>query len=165
MLPKIDNFFKKSDNENCVKKIHPEYDYKLMFDGCSRGNPGLSGAGAVIYHFDKEIWSESLFVGENYTNNQAEYSGLIMGLQIAKELQGCKCLNVEGDSLLVINQMKNVYKCRSINLFGLHEQAKKLASHFEKIQFNHILRDKNNRADELSNIAVDKYLEDIKIIS
>jgi ribonuclease HI len=158
MLPNVEHFFKKSDEQ---KKIYPEYDCKLMFDGCSRGNPGLSGAGAVIYYFDKEIWSESVFVGDNCTNNQSEYSGLILGLQKAKEYN-FKYLNVEGDSLLVINQMTGLYKCRSTNLFDLYEQAKKLASHFEKIQFNHVLRDKNKRADELSNIAVDNYLEVVK---
>jgi ribonuclease HI len=163
MLPKIGISFKKTDDKNCLKKIYAEYDCKLMFDGCSRGNPGLSGAGAVIYHFDKEIWSKSIFIGDNYTNNQAEYYGLILGLQKAKELN-FKYLNVEGDSLLVINQMKNLYKCRSANLFDLHAQAKEIVSHFDKVQFNHVMRDENKRADELSNIEVDKYLDNVNKI-
>jgi ribonuclease HI len=54
--------------------------YKLFFDGCSKGNPGLAGAGAVIYNNDQEIWSDSFFVGDKITNNYAEYSGLILGL-------------------------------------------------------------------------------------
>jgi ribonuclease HI len=160
MLPKM-IFFKKQDKPNKLNKIYPEYEFKLMFDGCSRGNPGLSGAGAVLYHFDKEIWCGSLFVGDTYTNNQAEYAGLILGLKKAKELN-LRHLGVEGDSLLIINQMNGLYKCRSTNLVELNEQANNLASHFEKINFNHILRDKNKRADELSNIAVDKYMEDTR---
>ena len=163
MLPKLDNFFKKTEDKKYPKKVYPEYDCCMMFDGCSRGNPGLSGAGAVIYHFDKEIWSESLFIGDNYTNNQAEYHGLILGLQKVKEL-GFKYVKVEGDSLLVINQMKGLYKCRSANLFDLYEEAKTHASQFEKIEFCHVLRDLNKSADELSNIAVDKYLEKKMII-
>ena len=157
MLPKIDNLFKKSQNKNCIQKIHPEYDFKMNFDGGSRGNPGLSGAGAVIYHFDKEIWVESFFVGENATNNHAEYAGLILGLQQAKELD-IKHLKVEGDSLLVINQMKGLYKCRSENLILLYDQAKELESYFESIEYFHVLRNKNKRADELSNLAIDTYL-------
>jgi ribonuclease HI len=126
MLPKINNFFKVQE-----QKVYPnlDYDYVLKFDGCSRGNPGLSGAGAVIYHFDKEIWSDSFFVGENTTNNHAEYAGLILGLQQAKNLN-IKYLKVEGDSLLVINHMKGIYKCRSENLIDLYNKSKELVSHF-----------------------------------
>ena len=157
MLPKIDTFFKKSDDKKHSEKIYPEFDYKLMFDGGSRGNPGLSGAGAVIYYFDKEIWAETFLVGENSTNNHAEYAGLILGLQQARALE-IKHLKVEGDSLLVINQMKGSYKCRSENLIELYDKAKEIVSYFDVIEFNHILRAKNKRADELSNIAIDKYL-------
>ena len=162
MLPKIDDFFKKSQDIKKSEKIHPEFDYKLMFDGGSRGNPGLSGAGAVLYHFDKEIWFGTFFVGENATNNHAEYAGLILGLQQARALE-IKYLKVEGDSLLVINQMKGAYKCRSDNLIELYDKAKELSSYFEVIEFNHILRHKNKRADQLSNIAIDTYLEDTDV--
>ena len=137
--------------------IYPEYDYVLNFDGCSKGNPGLAGAGAVLYHFGKEIWFGDIFVGENYTNNYAEYAGLIMGLKQAISLN-IKHLKVEGDSLLVINQMKGQYKCRSSNLFELHLLAKGFENNFDKIEYCHVYRHKNKRADELSNIAVDKYL-------
>ena len=157
MLPKIDTYFKKSDDAKISLKIYPEFDYKMNFDGGSRGNPGLSGAGAVIYHFDKEIWSESFFVGVNSTNNHAEYAGLILGLQQAKAFN-IKHLKVEGDSLLVINQMKGSYKCRSENLIELYDKAKELEKCFENIHYCHVLRNKNKRADELSNLAIDNYL-------
>jgi ribonuclease HI len=157
MLPTITTYFQKSHESNKMLKIHPEYDYKMNFDGCSKGNPGLCGAGAVIYHFGKEIWSDSSFVGENFTNNRAEYIGLILGLEQAKELN-IKYLKVEGDSLLVINQMKGIYKCRADNLILLYEKAKELEKSFDKIEYCHVLRDKNKRADELSNIAIENYL-------
>jgi ribonuclease HI len=154
MLPKIDNYTKlKSD----IIKIYPKFDYTLNFDGCSKGNPGLAGAGAVIYHDDKEYWSDALFVGEMCTNNQAEYAGLILGLQQAKIL-GIKHLKILGDSLLVINQMKRVYNCKSINLLHLYEKAKELETYFDKIEYEHVFRNKNKRADQLSNIALDKYI-------
>ena len=148
MLPLIR--ISKANNE---VKIFPEYDYKLNFDGCSKGNPGLAGAGAVIYHLGKEHWNNYLFVGEKFTNNYAEYMGLIIGLRHAKEL-GIKQLNVEGDSQLVIYQMKGIYKCKSENLIDLYNEAKELADYFEKIEYNHVLRIFNKRADELSNIAI-----------
>jgi ribonuclease HI len=158
MLPKIDNTFLKKEGIIASRKIYPEYDYKLNFDGCCKGNPGLAGCGAVLYNFDKEIWSNHFFVGENATNNHAEYAGLILGLQQAKEF-GIKNLNVEGDSQLVINHMKGVYKCRSPNLIELYNKAKELESSFDSIEYIHVLRNMNKRADELSNISVEEYLK------
>jgi len=160
MLPKIDRYFLKSNSSNeKIKspKIFPEYDFKLNFDGCSKGNPGLAGAGAVIYNYNTELWSNYLFIGEKFTNNHAEYSGLILGLERAVVL-GIKNLKVEGDSLLVINQMKGIYKCKSDNLLELYNEAKKLEQKFDKIEYEHVLRNKNKRADELSNKAIDDYL-------
>ena len=142
-------------------KIFPECDYKLNFDGCSKGNPGLAGAGAVIYNFGDEYWSNYFFVGEKFTNNHAEYAGLILGLQQAKEF-GIKNLTVEGDSLLVINQMKGTYKCNSENLIDLYKRAKELETYFNKIEFVHVLRNKNKRADELSNMAIIDYTNNIE---
>jgi ribonuclease HI len=160
MLPKIDKYFIKPNNSvEKIKspKIFPEYDFKLNFDGCSKGNPGLAGAGAVIYNYNTELWASYLFIGEKYTNNHAEYAGLILGLERAIVL-GIKTLKVEGDSLLVINQMKGIYKCKSDNLFALYNEAKKLEQKFDKIDYEHVLRNKNKRADELSNKAIDDYL-------
>lgn len=155
MLPKINN------NNKDIKPaiIYPEFDYVLNFDGCSKGNPGIAGAGAVLYQFGKEIWSDSFFVGENATNNHAEYAGLILGLQQAR-LLNIKELKVIGDSQLVINHMKGSYKCRSINLIELYDKAKEIEEFFDNIEYCHVLRNQNKRADELSNIAIETYLED-----
>ena len=57
--------------------------YTLFFDGCSKGNPGRAGAGAVIYKNHLEVYADSLFVGEKKTNNVAEYNGLLLGLHEA----------------------------------------------------------------------------------
>ena len=158
MLPQIKLISKQED-----AKIFPEIEYKLQFDGCSKKNPGLAGAGAVIYKYSKEIWSGKLFVGTNATNNYAEYSGLIIGLEKAIELN-IKTLHVEGDSLLVINQMTGKYKCNSPNLIEPHNKAKELAAKFDSINFVHIFRNKNARADELSNKAVVEYLTENNLI-
>ena len=152
MLPKIKFPFLEKE-----KKVAPHVLFKMKFDGCSKGNPGLAGAGAVISKNDDEIWSDSFFVGEKFTNNHAEYSGLILGLQQAIEFD-IRHLIVEGDSLLVINQMKGLYKCESNNIIELYNRAKKLSELFETINFVHILRNKNKRADELANFAVKKYV-------
>jgi ribonuclease HI len=153
MFPKIINAQKIMNN-----KIYPEITHVMKFDGCSKGNPGIAGAGAVIYLNSHEIWSDSVFVGNNSTNNEAEYQGLILGLKKANELD-INNLIVEGDSLLVINHMNGTYKCKSPNLIELYNKSIHLSKLFNKIYFNHIYRNENKRADELSNIAVsEEYL-------
>jgi len=154
MFPKIKIPFK---NEEA--KVFPEPNYTMNFDGCSKGNPGLAGVGAVIYNLDDEIWSGSLFLGKNATNNQSEYTGLIFGLQQAIDMK-IKTLTVKGDSQLVINQMTGKYKCNSDNIIELYKKAKELEKEFEKIYYVHILRNFNIRADELSNKAVKDYIHD-----
>ena len=150
MLPLIKNSIKE---RNTLVQIFPEFEYRMNFDGCSKGNPGLSGAGAVIYHKNREIWAEHIFVGTNATNNYAEYSGAILGLKKALDLD-IKTLLVQGDSQLVINQINGDYDCKSQNLIELFEEAKRLTSQFDKIYFQHIVRNLNKRADALSNIAI-----------
>ena len=152
MFPKIKIPFK---NEEA--KVFPEPNYTMNFDGCSKGNPGLAGVGAVIYCLDDEIWSGSLFLGKNATNNQSEYTGLIFGLQQAIDMK-IKTLTVKGDSQLVINQMTGKYKCNSDNIIELYKKAKELEKEFEKIYFVHVLRNLNRRADELSNEAIKDYI-------
>jgi len=160
MLPKI-----KIPVKNQEARIFPESNFIMNFDGCSKGNPGLSGAGAVIYCLDDEIWSGSLFLGKNATNNQSEYTGLIFGLQQAIDMK-IKTLLVKGDSQLVINQMTGKYKCNSENIIELYKTAKDLEKYFENIYFVHVLRNLNKRADELSNDAIKDYVniseDDIK---
>lgn len=151
MFPKINKPVK---NETV---IYPETNFVMNFDGCSKGNPGLSGAGAVIYCFGDEIWSSSMFVGNNATNNQSEYTGLIFGLQKAIDMN-IKTLLVKGDSLLVINQMTGLYKCNSENITELYKKAKELEKMFDNIYYSHVLRKYNKRADELSNDAIKDYI-------
>ena len=128
--------------------------YKLQFDGCSKGNPGLAGSGSVIYNDkNEEIWHNSTFIGDKYTNNYAEYMGLIIGLKQAVT-QNITHLLVEGDSMLVIKQMLGQYKVKSSSLVSLYNEAKQLEHHFTSISYSHIYREHNKRADELSNIAL-----------
>ncbi|CAB1119324.1 unnamed protein product [Ectocarpus sp. CCAP 1310/34] len=131
----------------------------LQFDGGSRGNPGPSGCGAVLYRLDEsgereEVWSSSVWIGENRTNNEAEYKGLIEGL-IAAEKLGIKRLSVEGDSNLVIQQMLGNYKVTSPKMQPLFREATTISKAFDALELGHILRAHNERADDLANIAMD----------
>lgn len=71
--------------------VKPRSTYLLRFDGGSRGNPGPSGAGIVLYEEKKgqgleEVMADALWLGASGTNNEAEYKGLIAGLQAAKRI-------------------------------------------------------------------------------
>ena len=142
-----------------IRNVDPENACYLQFDGGARGNPGIGGAGAVIYSDDKyenEIWSGSKFVGSSVTNNQAEYAGLLLGLRecISREYNR---IHVEGDSMLVIKQMKGEFKIHHASLQILWREANALIKEVPKdrITFLHIPRSKNKRADKLSNDAMD----------
>tara|TARA_B110000259_G_C14017657_1_gene401935 strand:- start:1545 stop:2123 length:579 start_codon:yes stop_codon:yes gene_type:complete len=123
--------------------------YLLRFDGASKGNPGKSGCGAVIYLNNNEIWNGVKYTGVQ-TNNYAEYYGMIIGLEEAVK-KGIKEISVEGDSMLVIKQMLGHYRVKSDNLKELFKKSKELQLNFDSINFKHIYRNKNSRADELAN--------------
>ena len=132
---------------------------QLYFDGCSKGNPGRAGAGAVIYKNKNslnptgELYTHSKFVGEKETNNVAEYIGLVIGLKDAIQLK-IKNLDVNGDSLLVIRQMKGEYQVKSPSLLKLYQEAKTLEKQFDSITYNHVFRKDNKNADALANDAL-----------
>lgn len=129
--------------------------YALYFDGAAKGNPGPAGAGAVIYTCNPqtEIWSRAYYVGPRATNNAAEYTGLIIGLEelVARGITDCA---VYGDSNLIIQQMSGKFKVSSAALAPLYKRARELASHIPNITYTHVYRDKNTRADALSNEGV-----------
>ena len=137
--------------------------YTLFFDGCSKGNPGPSGIGAVIYEVSKntnsfiELWAGSKFLSNSATNNQSEYNALIMGLTKALELN-ISLLDVYGDSLLVIQQTNGKYKVSNAGLLPLHQKVMELKKQFQNITFTHIPREKNVRADYLSNVGLKESL-------
>ena len=139
--------------EEMYAKIYPKCEYVLHFDGCSKGNPGSSGIGAVISKLDIEEWCGWQYIGKK-TNNQSEYSALILGLNQAIS-RNIKELQVYGDSLLIINQVTGKFKVNNVLLQELHQEVIKLTKNFNYIAFNHVYRDKNKRADQLANMALD----------
>jgi len=127
----------------------------IQFDGGSRGNPGPAGIGVVLSAADgTPVVTLGRFIGRA-TNNVAEYKALITGLQKAKEL-GAKRIVIRGDSELVIRQMLGQYKVKSPDLKRLHEEAKHLYHQFDDARIEHNYRDKNELADRLANLAMDR---------
>ena len=79
----LDKIFKnKSPEKKTIEETKTDK-YILKFDGCSKGNPGPAGAGAVIYKNEDIFWKSSAYVGKKETNNVAEYVGMLIGLNEA----------------------------------------------------------------------------------
>lgn len=133
--------------------------YTLQFDGACRGNPGICGAGFVIFQDDKILEQHSKFISKNNTNNFSEYSALLFGIQRVVEL-GIKDINVEGDSQLVINQINGIYRVNSDNIIELYNNVIESLIDFDSFTFRHIKRDKNKIADMLANIAINEYIQE-----
>ncbi len=118
-------------------------------DGASRGNPGPSSAAAVAFSASGEkLASRSMALG-TATNNEAEYRGLILGLKLAVEM-GARRVVMRLDSELVVKQMKGEYKIRNNRLGQLAEEARRAASFFERVGYEHVIRDLNRDADKLA---------------
>ena len=131
--------------------------FSLYFDGASRGNPGPSSLGGVIYDSSEEEkinYKKAIGIA---TNNYAEYQALLVGIKVCIKYD-IKEVNVYGDSKLVIEQVKGNWKVKSDNLKPMHTEITKFITpeFFKKITFNHVRRNLNKRADELANIALDK---------
>lgn len=141
---------------------YSDKNFLLQFDGASRGNPGPSSCGFVIFELipnsnEKKIFFYSGEYLDIATNNQAEYMGLYFGLKYCFEKK-LKNISIEGDSNLVINQIKNVWKVKNEILFEIFNQVKKLMYHLNIISIKHILRDKNKIADSICNKILDEHI-------
>ena len=125
----------------------------LYTDGACRGNPGKAGGGAVLYNENmEEIASVFEYFGIT-TNNVSEYRALIMGLEMCKQRDIHPTnLNIRADSMLVVNHINGIWKCRHPNLIPLL-QLIKLSGPFKTVE--HVYRNANKRADALANEAVD----------
>lgn len=138
----------KKSPANAYKEI------KLFADGGSRGNPGHSASGFVLLDMDDNVIKKSgVYIGIT-TNNQAEYQALKFGLEEAQKL-GAREVNVFLDSLLVINQMKGIFKVRNRDLWPIHESIKELTKQFKKVTFTHVPRELNKLADAEVNTTLD----------
>ena len=129
--------------------------YLLQFDGKAEPNPGESSGGAVLFSKDKRVVFETGEYMKHATNNQAEYTGLIIGLKLAFSI-GVKTLLVEGDSNLVIKQVSGLWKVKNEGMKKLHAEARENALKFDFIAVKHVLRDKNQHADRLTNEVTEK---------
>lgn len=141
------------------------YKLTIFSDGGSRGNPGPSAYGFVVYD-DKQ---NELFRGSQYlniaTNNQAEYRGVLGALEyivsiVDNKIENNPKITFYLDSELIVKQMNGEYKIKNEDLKPIYWQIRECIMKLGgKINFFHIPREKNKLADKLVNIELDKNIK------
>ena len=135
--------------------------FTIHADGGSRGNPGPSGAGAMIRdEFGTSVASVSQFLGTK-TNNFAEYEAVILAFEALTKLvpaseRETTDVTVKMDSELVVKQMKKEYKVKHPILKEQQARLAQVAAAFGSVSFVHVPREQNADADALANEAMDR---------
>lgn len=134
---------------------------ELFVDGACSGNPGEAGVGVVVNEKGKTVKEISQSIGVA-TNNIAEYTALIYGLQEAL-IRRADHVYIHTDSELLFNQIRGSYKIKNENLKALHAQIKHLLSGFKKAEFKQVPREQNSAADKLATQSIKK--EQAKVVA
>lgn len=134
----------------------------LFADGGARGNPGPAGIGVVLRDGSGEVIGEIAEGIGSETNNVAEYSAVIAGLELALS-KGVTEIEVFMDSQLVINQLKGEWKIKNDRLRTLAVKARALLNRFERHSLEHVGRELNSDADKLANQGMDAAMLDTEL--
>jgi ribonuclease HI len=134
--------------------MDPASTLTIHTDGAARGNPGPAAFAYVIERAGAPAVEERGCLGR-MTNNQAEYTALVRALEHAARLGTGQRVLVHSDSELMVKQMRGEYRVKNEELRDLYEQARRLANRFPSVEFRHIPREQNRRADALCNEALD----------
>ena len=127
--------------------------FYMLIDGAARGNPGPAGCGVVIKDENKKTVRELYKYIGVATNNVAEYSALVFGLQEAVSL-GAQEITLNLDSELVAKQIKGEFRVKDAKIRFFFNQAIELINGLKKFEITHIGREKNKEADKLANKAI-----------
>lgn len=127
----------------------------LHTDGGARGNPGPAGAGIVLTAEDGEtrLFEAGYFLGKA-TNNVAEYTALLRGLDAAVTL-GYDAVLLRCDSELMVKQIMGQYRVKAAHLKPLYAEAMDKLDQLASWEVGHVYREQNQRADHLANRAMD----------
>ena len=133
----------------------------IYTDGGSRGNPGKAGIGVVFCNEKEQIIKKfGEYLGDNLTNNDAEYQAIIFALKKFKSVFGKAIaeiseVEIRADSELVVKQLNGDYRLTDPKIQQFFIEIWNLKSDFESVKFKHIPREKNKEADALVNAALD----------
>lgn len=146
----LEEALKKFDQKNTGKNM-----YNVYTDGGARGNPGPAGCGAVILNKNGEVLQKVSHFIKHATNNEAEYTALLLGVKKVLELKP-QTVNFYLDSELIVKQMNGEYKIKKAELKSIFDQIQVLIKKISQTKFVHIPRTKNQLADQLVNQAINQ---------
>ncbi len=133
-------------------------DYSLFIDGAAEFDedlkPNNAGIGGLIKKGDELVYSFSENIGIR-TNNEAEYSALIQGIQACLDHK-IYHVDIFSDSELIVNQVNGKYKLKDSKMIKLHAEVTKLCSELESWTISHVPREQNVEADHLSKLGLTK---------
>lgn len=121
-------------------------------DGACFGNPGPMGLGILIEYSDGKTVEKSIPYGIG-TNNVAEYSALLKAVEIVRQEPDVSKVHAFLDSNLVVQQLLGNWRIKDDKLRTIADAIKALVQNFDSFVVEHIPREENSRADELSKIA------------
>jgi ribonuclease HI len=132
--------------------------FVVYTDGASRGNPGPSSIGAAIYVDGPDGLEEVASISEpigHTTNNVAEYKAVVAALELVGVFGPAEVV-VRADSQLLVRQLDGDYRVKSPNLKPLFAEVRRLVENLPNVEFEHVRRELNTRADALANEALDQ---------
>ena len=138
--------------------------FKLFFDGASKGNPGKAGGGGVVINPRGKVEIEYSWSIGHESNNMAEAYGLWQGLKQVHQI-GAEDVAVIGDSRLLIQAIRGGRRGKSERMERLLQRIRYMAKRFRKIEFFHVLRELNMRADRAANKFIDLGCFNLKVNS
>ncbi|MBT8240245.1 MAG: ribonuclease HI family protein [Acidimicrobiia bacterium] len=132
--------------------------FVIYTDGASRGNPGPSSIGAAVYFEGPDGLEEVATISEpigHTTNNVAEYKAVVAALELVGVFEPTEVI-VRADSQLLVRQLDGEYRVKSPNLKPLFAEVRQLVENLPTVEFEHVRRELNTRADALANEALDQ---------
>lgn len=143
---------KEEEFANWIQKCNNFY---LFFDGASKSNPGITGAGGLIINANGECILHYEWGLGNVSNNRAEALALYQGLTQLNKL-GIRSAMIFGDSSIVINLMVHQKELPNTLLQQVIRRNQLLHQTMDNLQYYHILCNLNKKADRHANRACER---------
>lgn len=133
----------------------PSKKLQVYSDGGARGNPGPAAIGVLVCDEKGEAVDEHQETIGEATNNIAEYTAVLVGLELAKEI-GATEIDYFVDSQLVCEQLSGNYRVKTPHILSLFKQVKEKEKNFRKVRYSHLPRthEKIRYVDRLVNQAL-----------
>ena len=150
VINKLENWEIRLDKSQFENWLKERKIFKLFFDGASKGNPGEARGGGVVINPTGKVEIEYSWNIGHETNNMAEAYGLWQGLKQVQNV-GANEAVVIGDSRLIIQAMRGGRRGKNERMERLLKRIRDTVKRFRKIEFYHVLRELNMKADKAAN--------------